>query len=287
MNPRISVIIPVYQDWGRLLLCLDKLKNQIIDFQLFEVIVVNNESQQIAPNWDVLPFQVRLIHQQLPGSYSARNKAIQCAQGDAYLFTDSDCLPDNYWIAQAIDLLERSQASLFAGKIGIYSETDNIFVRFEKAFAFPNEKYVLEENFGVTANLLVRRDVFNKVGDFNSQMMTGGDSEFCNRAVGLGFQIEYAPSLLVMHPARVSWREFKKKAIRFGGRMPKGNSKGIVFLKVLGKFRIRISDHSAIWSLKGVSLQDRVGFSIIKQGLRWVEASESIRVLAGKRPGRE
>lgn len=287
LRPRISVIIPVYKDWDRLLICLNALKTQTVEFQCFEVIVVNNEPLPITPNWENLPFKLQMVHEEFPGSYSARNRAIQTAQGDAFLFTDSDCIPENDWISEAIHLIDNFQASLFAGAIRIFSEIDNVFVRFDKAFAFPNEKYVNEENFGVTANLLVSRAVFSRVGSFNSQMMTGGDSEFCNRAVKSGFLIIYSPTLVVRHPARESWKAITTKAIRFGGRLPRGNSKFLIFLKILGKFRIRFSDHSAIWNLKEVTIKDRVNFSLIKQCLRWIEASESMRVFAGKSPGRK
>ncbi|WP_353057092.1 glycosyltransferase family A protein [Microbulbifer sp. VAAF005] len=34
-----------------------------------------------------------------PGSYAARNKGVELAEGDWLIFTDADCLPDSKWIA--------------------------------------------------------------------------------------------------------------------------------------------------------------------------------------------
>ncbi|KPQ13226.1 MAG: putative glycosyltransferase [Algoriphagus marincola HL-49] len=287
MSPIISVIIPVYKDWIRLQNCLQALQNQSADHDCFEVIVVNNE-----PNFSPAPlshfdFRIKVLNQTKPGSYAARNKGLEAVQGKAVMFTDSDCEPDHYWIKRAIELIQKDEFELFAGRIDVVSKIENIWVRYDQAFAFPNESYVHEENFGVTANLLVKAKVFDQVGGFKDSMFTGGDSEFCNRAVKAGFRISYDQSLIVKHPARESWNSLRTKAIRFGGRLPQGKSRLIIWLKLLGKFRIRFSDHSKIWGLSGVSLIDKTAFSHIKQRLRWVEAWESMQVFFGKSAGRK
>ncbi|SDC84282.1 Glycosyltransferase, GT2 family [Algoriphagus faecimaris] len=283
---KISVIIPVFKDWDRLRICLESLKNQEGVLDLFEVIVVNNEAGAKQVDLGDFPYQLKLVDELSPGSYAARNHGVSLAKGKAYLFTDSDCIPNKDWIKQAIDLLENASQSVFAGKIELFSKADNVFVDFDRAFAFPNERYVAKENFGVTANLLVRKEVVEAVGDFNSKMMTGGDSEFCNRAVRAGFQISYAPLMIIKHPSRESWDELATKARRFGGRLPKSPNRLMVFVKLLGKFRIRISDHQDIWNLSDRTFTRRLSFSLIKQSLRWIEAMESMGVFLGKKPGR-
>lgn len=282
----ISVIIPVYKDWERLTGCLQALAHQTADFSTFEVIIVNNDptdQQQLAKDY---PFSTKLITQPISGSYAARNKGLDVAKGENLLFTDSDCAPAKNWIQTAQELIESSSADLIAGEITLFSTLDNRYVRFDKALAFPNESYVKEQNFGVTANLLVRKQVFEKVGGFDASLLTGGDSEFCKRAVKAGFQIEYKNELLVSHPARSSWDQLKVKAIRFGGRLPAASNPLIKALKLLGKFRIRMDDVSQIFSLKELSFAERLDVFLIKQRLRWVEAWESLRVARGKKPGR-
>ncbi|WP_425639524.1 glycosyltransferase family 2 protein [Algoriphagus yeomjeoni] len=283
----ISVIIPVFKDWTRLKLCLNALNTQLSSTCSFEVLVVNNDpSDEYIPS-ETYSFPIKYLKQTIPGSYSARNKGLSQASGDAYLFTDSDCIPAHDWIYQASRLLEEGVADLFAGSIELFSHLDNKYVRLEKAFAFPNAMYVSKYNFGVTANLLVRKEVVARVGGFNANLFTGGDSEFCNRAVDAGFKIQYSPELKIGHPARSSWKELRVRAIRFGGRLPKDQSKLLITAKLLGKFRIQWKDIVEIFSLPDVSIAEKLKFFGIRQNLRWVEAIESFSVFMGKKPGRK
>lgn len=283
----ISVIIPVFKDWDRLMLCLNALNAQKNANSAFEVIVVNNDPKDSFVPSDTFSFPIKFLKQPIPGSYSARNMGLYEAEGEALLFTDSDCIPEQYWISQAIKLMKAGSSDLFAGDIKLFSQVENKYVRYEKAFAFSNSYYVSKENFGVTANLLVKKDIIDSIGGFNAGLFTGGDSEFCNRAVNAGFKIEYSPELMILHPARTSWTELRVKAIRFGGRLPKSGNSYLMILKLLGKFRIRFSDIAQIINLSEVGLADKFDFLLIKQRLRWVEAIESFRVFMGKKPGRK
>lgn len=283
----ISVIIPVFKDWARLKLCLNALNAQKDSAFTFEVLVVNNDPTDSHFPSDTYSFPVEYLKQDIPGSYSARNKGLSQATGNAYLFTDSDCIPAFDWIYQATKLLQEGAADIFAGSIELFSHLDNKYVRLEKAFAFPNSTYVSKYNFGVTANLLVKKEVFESVGEFNATLFTGGDSEFCNRAVDAGFKIQYCPNLKISHPARSSWAELRVRAIRFGGRLPKDKSKFIVALKLLGKFRIQWKDIAEINSLTDVNALEKLKLLGIRQQLRWVEAIESFSVFMGKKPGRK
>lgn len=283
----ISVVIPVYKDWDRLSQCLDALDNQKRFDSNFEVLIVNNFPTDPFPDFPSYSFDLVLLSESTPGSYAARNKALESAKGNWLLFTDSDCIPFSNWIENAHKLTEAKEAELFAGRINVISTQENRFSKFDQAFAFPNEKYVSEENFGVTANLLVKKEVFDKVGEFNFQLMTGGDSEFCNRANRQGFKIKYCEDFVVSHPARESWKQLKTKAKRFGGRLPKGKNKFVVLLKLLGKFRVRIDDVRQVNGSKNISISQMLDFFWIKQQLRWVEAMESLKVFFGKTAGRE
>jgi len=283
----ISVIIPVFKDWKRLLLCLEALESQKGAESKFEVIVINNDAADSYIPTQSFSFPLKFLKEFTPGSYAARNMGLSNAEGNALLFTDSDCIPATDWISQGLRLLKETSADLIAGSIELFSQEDNKYVQFEKSFAFPNEKYVKEQNFGVTANLLVRKSVFDIVGGFNRKLLTGGDSEFCNRSIKAGFKIEFHKELKVSHPARSTWKELKIKAIRFGGRLPKDKNKYIKFLKVLGKFRIRIDDIYEISNLPKPSVRQKIDLFFINQSLRWVEAKESLLVFFGKKAGRK
>ncbi|WP_268034991.1 glycosyltransferase family 2 protein [Algoriphagus sp. PAP.12] len=282
----ISIVIPVYKDWTRLKKCLETISIQRDFHSQLEVLVVNNLPEDPLPEFPDYGFYLSILTEKKPGSYAARNKALEHACGTWVLFTDSDCIPDLLWLKRADFLTHSGIAELYAGNILVKSISNSRFSKFDQAFAFPNKKYVEKESFGVTANLLVKKEVFEKVGQFNSQLMTGGDSEFCNRAVRGGFRIVYDENLKVEHPARESWNQLKTKAVRFGGRLPSGSGKGLIFLKLIGKFRVRVDDIQQISGLENVTIGQKLDFMWIKQQLRWVEAVESMKVFFGKSAGR-
>src|SRR6056297_2744809 len=106
-TPFVSVIIPVFHDWDSLTVCLQALSDQTYPQQKFEVIVVNNDpddNPQLCPK---LP-NLRLLDENTPGSYAARNTGIRAAYGQVLGFCDADCIPELDWIEQGIQDLQSS-----------------------------------------------------------------------------------------------------------------------------------------------------------------------------------
>ena len=67
-----------------------------------------------------------------------------------------------------------------------------------------------EHKFGVTANLIVKRSVFDQIGMFNPNLMSGGDMEFGQRVYNEKKKMSYDPSLLVFHEPRDRVQMIKK-----------------------------------------------------------------------------
>ncbi len=91
--PKISVIIPVYNDEFRISICLDSvLHNQSLDH--VEVICVNDgstdNSLQILELYRTTHANLRIITQTNKGLSSARNTGLEAATGKYVYFVDSD-----------------------------------------------------------------------------------------------------------------------------------------------------------------------------------------------------
>ena len=281
----ISVIIPTFRDSSRLEKCLGSINQQSEQDFKFEVIVSNNDPADKILREHNYSFDLKVVSEAMAGSYAARNKAIIDAKGEYLLFTDSDCIPDKNWLKEANRAIQEREEEIIAGKVEVFSYSRSKYGKFEKAFAFPNEEYVRKEGYGVTANLLVNSKVIKSIGGFRQGLLTGGDSEFCNRALQKGFTITYFEGMKVFHPARETWNQLKTKAKRFGGKIPKDDNRLLVFIKILGKYRLRNKDLAAVKSLKN-PLSEKVSFLMIIARIRWVEATESLRVFPRKQPGR-
>lgn len=218
-KPFISVIIPTYHDWARLKLCIDALKAQTYPAELFEVIIVNNDPDDIAPELN-LPQNFQLISEAQPGSYAARNAALAIAKGEIYAFTDSDCQPQNNWLENAVNLFElQPHVARIGGKISLImrSQKPTLAEIYEKAYAFRQQDFVRDKGMAATGNMIAKKVVFDSVGGFNDQLMSGGDAEWGIRAQAKGFQIVYSDECVVWHPTRSQLKEIVQKTKREAG----------------------------------------------------------------------
>ena len=218
--PGISVIVPVHEDREGLRRCLAALRAQDVDPGRFEVVVCDNASRQHPVSAEDLTGpelpRVVLLTSGVPGSYGARNRCLEVAAGTVLAFTDADCTPHPDWLSAGTAALEEQGADLVAGRVDTYTthQPPTPMELWERENAFPQRRYVEEMGFGVTANLFVRRPVFDAVGPFDERLRSGGDRELCTRAAAAGHRLVYGRSAAVDHPARATVAEVAHKARR-------------------------------------------------------------------------
>jgi glycosyltransferase involved in cell wall biosynthesis len=219
-NPFVTVIIPVFNDFDRLRLCLEALTQQTYPKASYEVIIVDNGSDESPQKLssDLQDFELKFLIENKVGSYAARNLGIQHSRGDILAFTDSDCIPKESWIEKGVKrLIGIEKCGVVAGKVSIFYQKEdclNTIELYEKVSAFPQERYVKKAKFGVTANLFTFKDVFQKVGFYNEDLVSAGDKEWGARVHEAGYVIAYAEEAIVLHPARNSIKSIENKSLR-------------------------------------------------------------------------
>ena len=206
--PQIAVIIPHFNDECRLYKCLQALSNQTLPSDSYQVIVADNGST-IAPEATVQQFDnVVLLVEHKPGSYSARNKAIKQFNSPIYAFTDSDCIPEPEWLESAVNKLqENANIDAVSGPITLFSNKQNrpnAIELIDMCFAFPQEQSIALYHYAPTANLIVRKSAFERVGIFNDSLMSGGDAEWGLRLHEQNGCLVYDAAVVIHHPARDS-----------------------------------------------------------------------------------
>ncbi|MEZ5773270.1 MAG: glycosyltransferase [Hyphomicrobiaceae bacterium] len=208
--PRVSVIIPHLDDLAGLATCMAALERQTLPRADFEIVVGDNGSRAGCDAVAAAAAGAHVVAVAEKGAGPARNGAVAASRGRVLAFTDSDCLPDPGWLAEALDALEG--ADLVGGAMRVTAADPahrTPAEAFELVFAFDNRTNVLKRGFSVTANLVTSRAVFEATGPFRNGVSE--DVEWCHRARARGFRIAYAERALVAHPARRSFAELTRK----------------------------------------------------------------------------
>jgi len=201
--PLVSVVVPVKDGAGTIDKLLEALQRQNYPRDRMQVIVVDNGSRDdtvgIVRKY---PFAVVEYETGISSSYAARNKGLSAARGEILAFADADCIPETDWISNGVRDLLQTGADMAGGRIEfVFSEQMSTAEIFDSLNSLRNDSFIQNKMGAVTANLFVRRHVFEKMGLF-PEVRSGGDINWTGRAMNKGFLLIYSPAALVRHPSR-------------------------------------------------------------------------------------
>lgn len=209
----ISVIIPVYKDADGLKDTLTSLHAQSIGRDKYEIIVVN-DGGDTAVNELCSNYKVRVVeHKPNRGSYYARNRGIEISRGEFLAFVDADIKVPVDWLEKGVKAL--NDYDYIAGDINIdETKVKTLTNYYELKTAFPVRDFFLHKHFGPTANIFVKRKVFEEIGGFDERLQSAGDKEFGERIFRFtGFKQAHLKDIAVLHPPR-DYRGLIKKLDR-------------------------------------------------------------------------
>jgi len=116
-NPKVSVIIPVYNGEKTLRQCLESVLNQT--YNNYEVIIVDNNStdktKDIIQESCNKKNKVRYFFESKNSRGAARCRGEINSQGDIILMTDSDCIVPKNWIEEMIEPIVKNGQTAVQG----------------------------------------------------------------------------------------------------------------------------------------------------------------------------
>ena len=202
----ISVIIPHLNQPALLARCLGSLRDGTR--QPDEIIVVDNGSDALPE----VPDHVTLLEERkLAGPGPARNLGVAHATGDVLAFIDADCLARFDWLQEAEHAIEGAEILGGDVRIGyVNPQKLTMMEAYESIYSYRMARYIREEGFTGTGNLVVKRAVLETVGPF-AGLEKAEDRDWGRRATGMGYKITYVPRMRVYHPARRNFSEIFDK----------------------------------------------------------------------------
>lgn len=219
-TPFVSVVVPVYNDSVRLARCLKVLRAQTYPKETYEVIVVDNASEQDIRGVVCLFPGIVYTCENYPGPAASRNKGITLSKGDIVAFTDSDCMPHPDWIEKGIErFFSEPSIGVVGGEIVTYFENPEkptMVELFDRNY-FKQRELIKDRHFSATANLFVRREVFARAGlfDISFSLCACEDREWGERAHAMGVRLIFADNAVVAHPCRRTLSQMASRNAEF------------------------------------------------------------------------
>ncbi len=182
MNPPVSVIIPTFNRRKFLERAVQSVLAQTYD--RYEIVVVDDGSEDAAIELPSLDASVRLLRQENRGPAGARNTGIRAAKHDLIAFLDDDDRFDPRKLEIQVAAMEENPSFLI-------SHTDEIWYRRGKHLNQKNKHRRYGGNIfrhclplcavGMSTSM-VRRSLFDRTGMFNETFPCCEDYDFWLRA---------------------------------------------------------------------------------------------------------
>jgi glycosyltransferase involved in cell wall biosynthesis len=210
MKPRVSIIIPSYNQPGTIERCLQSLSTQRTTVP-FEVVVVDSSPPDVQVEIEAvcrIDDRVRLhkeAKQTFPGT--ARNIGIREARGEIVALIDADCVAHGDWVEQIHQNV--AEGEVLSGVIengtpGSVAGTCGYWVEFSDFLPF--ESPPKQAGAAATCNFACMKKLFDQVGYF-SGYRAFEDFFFCERLRQGGGRVVLVNEVRVTHLNKTSTRD--------------------------------------------------------------------------------
>jgi glycosyltransferase involved in cell wall biosynthesis len=228
-NLKISVIVCTYDDpIDFLCQCMNSLLPQE---RICEIVIVDSSKKDdIKKLCDSLNnIKIKYIYTVPKGLSDARNKGVRSSIKDIVAFTDADCIVDDNW-AENIGNSFSKDTAIVGGKIlpKWLSKPNKILLNsaiaqgFYSSFDMGDKMEEVDQIFG--GNFAINKNLTGQLfetelGRKKENLLSGEETELCQRIKSKGLKIIYNPLVLVWHQIPKERTKFKwmLKRIYYGG----------------------------------------------------------------------
>ncbi|MDR2719427.1 MAG: glycosyltransferase family 2 protein [Nitrososphaerota archaeon] len=210
---QVSVILLNYNEKAFLNKCLSSLQQQT--YRSFNVILVDNASTDGSVSYVKKEFPwVTLVENRENVGFSAGcNSGVKFSDADYIVFLNCDTMVDKKWLEMLIAGVETNRAGICGAKIldmtnpALIQEVGGLSDQFGFSLSqgwgeLDKAKYNMSrETFYVSgASLLIKKEVINKIGLFDSAyFFNQEDVDICWRAHLAGYKVVVNPLAVVYH----------------------------------------------------------------------------------------
>ena len=208
---KASIVVPTYNQVNLLKGCLKSFENQSVGRGDFEVIVVNDGSEDdtaVFLESYRAQFNLRVIdHPRNLGRAQARNSGAKQAEGEVLIFLDGDSTVDFNFVCEHVKGCEGGKDSVCIGSVKLPAECDVLpFKSYLTTRGVQKLKSGEEVPFRyfVSGNISLPRELFEAVGGFDP-----GFSFYGGEDLDLGIRLYKAGANFVFLPGAISYHHLE------------------------------------------------------------------------------
>jgi glycosyltransferase involved in cell wall biosynthesis len=210
--PEVSVIVPAHNAAATIARTLDALEGQDAGFDWEVIVVDDGSSDETAAIARGFGGRTKVVSQPQAGPGPARDRGVAEARAELLAFTDADCVPTASWLRHGVAALD--DADLVQGAVRPDADVERR--PFDRTIWVDGRGGLYE-----TANLLVRREWFDRVGGFEDWLRArlgkplAEDVWFGWRVRRAGGRVAFSEEALVHHAVfRRGLREYAGERAR-------------------------------------------------------------------------
>lgn len=233
-QPRVSVVVPVYNGERTLAACLDSLLAQDYPRERYSIVVVDNRSTDgTAALLARYADRVRVVGEAKRGPAAARNRGFAAADGEVVALTDADCVVVPGWLSALVAPLADPDIAVAGGRIVSVRPCNAIEAYGEEIH--DHEAAITEWTppYVITMNWAMRRALLADVGGFDEAFLRSEDVDLSWRIAQRGHRFAYAPAAVVAHRNERTW----------AGLFREGFQHGLYSVQVIRKHAVFLAAH--------------------------------------------
>ncbi len=228
-RPRVSIVMPCRNEAAYIGACLESVLATDYPLDRVEVLVADGRSddgtREIVERCAAQHPCVRLLDNPARITPAALNTAIRIATGDVIIRMDAHGIYPRDYVSRLVDALQETGADNVGGVVVTLPADDTAIARgIALAFSHPLGVGNAYFRIGVAGPRWVdtvpfgcfRRELFERVGMFDEEMVRNQDDEFNLRVIGHGGRILLLPDVVSRYYARRSLGAVARMFYQYG-----------------------------------------------------------------------
>lgn len=213
-NPKVSIIIPVYNQWSYTYNCLKSIKENTEDIT-YEIIIADDISNDMTKDIKDYIENIKVIRNETNlGFLKNCNNAVKYASGEYIHFLNNDTNVQKDWLSSLVELIESNKKIGLVGSKLVYSdgtlqEAGGIIWNDGSGWNYgrmddPEKSeynYVREVDYISGASIMISKKLWEEIGGFDERYTPAycEDSDLAFEVRKKGYKVMYQPFSCVVH----------------------------------------------------------------------------------------